>query len=48
VRTCYHFTTLFNLDLSLPFGWGLTLGDVWLHDDRVFVVDCPPGDVSTC
>jgi hypothetical protein len=48
VRTCYHFTTLFNLNLSLPFGWSLALGDVWLHQDRVFVVDCPPGDVSTC
>jgi hypothetical protein len=48
VRTCYHFTTLFNLDVSLPLGWGLTLGDVWLVDDRAFVVDCPPGDVSTC
>lgn len=48
VRTCYHFTTLFNLQLDLPFGWGLSLGDVWLQQDRVFVIDCPPGDVSTC
>lgn len=48
VRTCYHFTTLFNLQLSLGFGWGLSLGDVWLQRERVFVIDCPPGDVSTC
>ena len=48
VRTCYHFTTLFNLNVSLPLGWDISLGDIWLHDDRVFVVDCPPGDVSTC
>jgi len=48
VRTCYHFTTLFNLHLSLGFGWGLSLGDVWLQRQRVFVIDCPPGDVSAC
>jgi hypothetical protein len=48
VRTCYHFTTLFTLDMSLPFGWGISLGDVWLQRSTVFVVDCPPGDVSTC
>jgi len=44
VRLCYHFTTLFNLDVSLPLGWGLSLGDVWLQKTRGFVVDCPPGD----
>jgi hypothetical protein len=44
VRLCYHFTTLFNLDVDLPLGWGLTLGDVWLQRGRGFVVDCPPGD----
>jgi TadE-like protein len=38
VRTCYHFTTLFNLHLSLPMGAGLSLGDVWLQRDRTFVV----------
>ena len=48
VRTCYHFTTLMNLHLALPFGWSISLGDVWLQDSRVFVVDCPPGDVTTC
>jgi len=38
VRACYRFTTLFNLtDLQLPFGWSLSLGDVWLQRDRAFV-----------
>jgi hypothetical protein len=38
VRVCYRFTTLFNLtNLQLPFGWGLSVGDVWLQRDRVFV-----------
>jgi len=38
VRVCYQFTTLFNLHLQLPFGWGLSLGDVWLQRDREFTV----------
>jgi hypothetical protein len=39
VRVCYRFTTLINLsNLDLPFGWGLSLGDVWLQKDRQFVV----------
>ena len=38
VRGCYQFTTLFNLtDLELPFGWSLSLGEVWLQRDRAFV-----------
>lgn len=38
VRTCYRFTTLVNLaNLSLPFGWGLSIGEVWLQRDRSFV-----------
>lgn len=38
VRGCYRFTTLFNLtDLDLPFGWSLSLGEVWLQRDRAFV-----------
>jgi hypothetical protein len=38
VRVCYRFTTLFNLtDLQLPFGWSLSVGEVWLQRDRVFV-----------
>jgi hypothetical protein len=48
VKTCYHFTTLLNLHVALPLGWGISLGDLWLHEDRVFVVDCPPGAVSAC
>jgi hypothetical protein len=38
VRTCYHFTTLFNLDFQLPFGASLSLGDIWLQRDRQFAV----------
>ena len=48
VRVCYHFTTLFNLHLNLPMGASIQLGDIWLQRERNFVVDCPPGDVSTC
>lgn len=48
VQVCYQFTTLFNLHLSLPMNTGLALGDVYLERTRSFVVDCPPGDVSTC
>ena len=39
VRVCYRFTTLINLnDVNLPFGSGLSLGDVWLQRTRVFTV----------
>lgn len=39
VRVCYRFTTLFDLQqLQLPFGWGLSLGEVWLQRTRVFSV----------
>jgi hypothetical protein len=39
VRVCYRFTTLINLsNLHLPFGWGLSLGDIWLQRDRHFTV----------
>lgn len=48
VRTCYRFTTLFDLHTSLPFGWSISLGDVYLQRTRAFVVDCPVGDPSTC
>lgn len=38
VRLCYRFTTLMNLsDLDLPLGWSLSLGDIWLQRNRVFV-----------
>ena len=48
VRTCYRFTTLFNLKFALPFGWGMNLGEVILQRARTFVVDCAPGTVSGC
>jgi TadE-like protein len=38
VRTCYQFTTLFNLHLQLPFNWSLNLGDIWMQRSRFFVV----------
>jgi len=39
VRVCYQFTTLLNLtNLQLPFGWSLSLGEVWLQRDREFTV----------
>jgi hypothetical protein len=39
VRVCYRFTTLVDLsNLQLPFGWGLSLGDIWLERDRAFTV----------
>lgn len=48
VRLCYHFTTLMNLHLSLPLSAGISVGEVWLQKTSAFVVDCAPGDVSTC
>jgi hypothetical protein len=48
VRLCYQFSTLFNLDLSLPMNTGLSLGDVYLQRTRVFIVDCPPNAVTSC
>ncbi|MCV0403693.1 MAG: pilus assembly protein [Chloroflexi bacterium] len=39
VAGCYQFTTLINIsDLRLPFGWSLTIGDIWLEKQRVFTV----------
>jgi TadE-like protein len=48
VRVCYQFTTLFNLHFTLPGNVGLDLGEVWIQRERVFALDCPPGDVSAC
>jgi hypothetical protein len=48
VGVCYRFTTLMNLDVDLPLGWGLTLGDVYLERVGDFVVDCPPPDLAAC
>jgi hypothetical protein len=43
VRICYRFTTVINLqDLELPFGWGLSIGDIWMEKDRVFGVGYYP------
>jgi hypothetical protein len=37
VRLCYRFTTMVDIsDLDLPFGWGLSLGEVWLQRERSF------------
>ena len=47
-RVCYRFTTLLNLQFTLPGNIGLDLGDIWIQRNRIFVLDCPPGDVSTC
>ena len=38
VRVCYHFTTLFNLHLSLPFGAGISVGDIYIQRKAVFTV----------
>ena len=39
VRVCYRFTTLINMSgLDLPFGWSISVGDVWLQRDRSFTV----------
>lgn len=49
VRVCYRFTTLINLsNLRLPFGWGLSLGDIYLQKDRNFTVACYADDTSGC
>jgi hypothetical protein len=49
VRVCYQFTTLLNLsDLRLPFGWGLSLGDIYLQKDRNFTVACYADDAAEC
>jgi hypothetical protein len=52
VRVCYRFTTLVPLsDLDLPFGWSLSLGDIYLQKDREFTVACypgPPGAEASC
>jgi Flp pilus assembly protein TadG len=40
VQLCYRFTTLMNADVDLPFGWGISLGDLWMERTREFVVAC--------
>ena len=38
VRTCYRFTTLFNLNLALPINTGLSLGEIYLQRHATFTV----------
>lgn len=38
VRTCYRFTTLFELNIALPMNTGLALGDVYIQKEAVFTV----------
>jgi TadE-like protein len=38
VRTCYRFSTLFELNISLPMNTGLGLGDVFLQKEAIFAV----------
>lgn len=39
VVVCYQFTTLLNFQrLSLPFGWGLSIGAIHLEKSRTFTV----------
>ena len=39
VRACYRFTTLFALEeIRFPFGWSLSVGEVWLQKERSFTV----------
>lgn len=38
VRTCYKFTTIFPMPLSLPMSTGLSIGEIYLSDRAVFTV----------
>lgn len=38
VRVCYRFSTMFNLNMSLPMNTGLSLGSVWLQQRSTFTV----------
>jgi len=45
IRICYRFTTLINMrDVDLPFGWSISIGDVWLEKSRTFSVAHYPVD----
>jgi hypothetical protein len=37
VRVCYQFTPIFA-SVALPFGWGITLGEIYLERGRQFTV----------
>jgi len=48
VRVCYQFKTLIPLsDLRMPFGWNMSIGDVWLQKSRQFAVACYPTPSGT-
>ncbi len=39
VRVCYRFTTIIDMtDVRLPFGWSISVGEIWLQRDRSFTV----------
>ena len=39
VRVCYRFTTIIDMtDVRLPFGWSMSVGEIWLQRDRSFTV----------
>jgi hypothetical protein len=39
VRACYRFTTIIDLtSVDLPFGWNLSIGEMWLQRGRSFTV----------
>jgi Flp pilus assembly protein TadG len=38
VRVCYRFTTLFNLNFTLPMGAGISIGDIYLQNAGAFIV----------
>jgi hypothetical protein len=49
VRTCYQFTTLFNVtSLELPFGWSISFGTIYLERERTFTVACYQSAAGPC
>lgn len=39
VRVCYRFTTIIDMsNVRLPFGWSISIGEIWLQRDRSFTV----------
>lgn len=49
VRVCYQFQSLIpGATVSLPWNNGIALMNIFLQRDRSFVIDCPPGPVTSC
>ncbi len=48
VQVCYRFTTLMNAELSLPLGWGISLGQIWMERGREFAVACYEQTTGPC